>query len=282
MSCRRIQLSDTGSVLNHLIIPGVFAAGCGGLLLLTLSVASSDARRIDDAERIPVLVELFTSQGCMSCPPADVLLIQLDGTQPVPGALIIPLSEHVEYWNGQWHDPFSLAVFTERQREYHRALSTAAMYTPQMVVDGQTQLLGSRRDAAHAAIAKAATHTKATLSVTQVGQSQNSTVSVGVTVSGGSELGPLTDLDLWVAITEENLETTVERGENAFQRLRHGTVVRALTQVATLPSILPDRFTAATEVDVDPGWQRQNLRAVAFLQERRSRRILGAAQRRFE
>ena len=267
--------------MNRLIIPSVFAAGCGGLLL-TLSVASSDARRVDDADRIPVLVELFTSQGCMSCPPADELLIQLDGTQPVSGALIIPLSEHVEYWNGQWHDPFSSAVFTERQREYHRALATSSMYTPQMVVDGQIQLIGSRRDAANAAIAKAATDPKATLSVTQVDQSRNSRVLVDVTVSGGSELGPLADSDLWVAITEEDLETWVERGENAFRRLRHGTVVRSLTQVAALPSILPDRFTAATEVDVDPEWRSQNLRAVAFLQERRSRRILGAAQRRFE
>lgn len=274
-------MGERGGALNRLIIPGVFAVGCLGLLL-TLGFASSHAHRLDEVARTPVLVELFTSQGCMSCPPADELLIQLDRTQPVPGALIVPLSEHVEYWNGQWRDPFSSSVFTERQRDYHHALATPSMYTPQMVVDGQTQLIGSRQEAAHAAIAKAATRTKATVSVTQVRLSRHSTAWVDVTVSGSPENDTWTESDLWVAITEEDLETQVERGENAFRRLRYGTVVRALTQVATLPGIVPDRFTAETVVDLAPEWQTENLRAVAFLQERGSRRVLGVAQRRFD
>jgi len=263
--------------LNRWIIPGVFTAGCFALLLL--SVSGSRARAADEPRRVPVLVELFTSQGCLSCPPADELLMRLDSEQPVQGALVIPLSEHVEHWNGQWHDPFSSAVFTDRQREYRRALATRALYTPQMVVDGRLQLIGSRQERAQATIAEALTLPKATLSVT-ADPNGNGSVSVSVTVSGITRLGPTHESALWVAITEDGLETEVKRGENAFRRLRHGAVVRTLRQLQTLPVPIPDHFAAATVVALEPEWRTERLRAVAFLQELSSRRVLGAAQRR--
>ena len=254
------------------------AAGCLGLLLL--SAAGSQGPAGGEPLRTPVLVELFTSQGCLSCPPADELLIRLDADQPVPGALVIPLSEHVEYWNGQWRDPFSSPVFTDRQRDYQRALSTSALYTPQMVVDGQMQLIGSRQQLAHTTIAKALTRPKATLSLTQGDPSNGDRLSIRVTVSGLARLGPVQDADLWIAITEDGLETDVKRGENAFRRLRHSAVVRSLTHVETLAAPLPDHVGAATTIERDPEWSREGLRAVAFLQERSSRRVLGTTQRR--
>src|SRR4051794_37883402 len=92
----------------------------------------------------PIVVELFTSEGCESCPPADVLLQQLASTQPVAGAQIIPLSLHVDYWDQLgWKDRFSSALLTNRQRTYGARFNIDSVYTPQIVVDGRSELVGS-------------------------------------------------------------------------------------------------------------------------------------------
>ena len=161
-------------------------------------------------------------------------------------------------------------------------LANGTAYTPQMVVDGQMEFVGSQRKIAQQAIARAASAPKAEIALAMTGPGGLGPVSVEVAISDMSRLGALGDADLWLAVTEEGLATDVRRGENAHRRLRHAAVVRRLEQIATLPMPAPDRFTAAAQVALDPAWQVGNQRLVAFLQERKSRRVLGAAQARFE
>src|SRR3954463_5560674 len=112
--------------------------------------------------RVPVVVELFTSEGCSSCPPADALLARLDETQPVEGAEVIALAQHVDYWNQLgWSDPFSSHELSERQGEYARAFGRDGVYTPQMVVDGRAEFPGGNSGRAFDAIAEAAREQKA-------------------------------------------------------------------------------------------------------------------------
>ena len=276
--------STHGTTFGHRArwaIAGVGVLVCSGLLWGSTWV--QPARPASDPLRTPVLVELFTSEGCSSCPPADELLILLDAQQFVAEALVIPLSEHVEYWNSLgWRDPFSAPVFTARQREYADVLGAGLLYTPQMVVDGQTEFVGSDRNIARQAIARAAVAPKAEIALATTGGAGRNAVSVEVTISGVARLGALGESDLWLAVTEEGLATDVRRGENANRRLPHAAVVRRLEKIETLPMPAPDRFNAVAQVALDPDWHDGSVRLVAFLQERESRRVLGVTQIRLE
>ena len=240
--------------------------GAGALVLLSAQ---------PEPPRVPVLVELFTSEGCSSCPPADELLIRLDEEQFVPGALVIPLSEHVAYWNGTWRDPFSDPRFTERQRTYHALLGSTALYTPEMVVDGQAQFVGSQRMLAEHAIARAITTPKAVVDVRVPNGFTQGALHVELAISDTSPLNNASALELWIAVTEIGLETDVPRGENARRRLRHAAVVRSLEQVATLDGPVPDPYSTHATVAIAPEWKRSNLRIVAFLPSPQPRHIRG-------
>src|SRR5438270_3284394 len=131
----------------------------GGLALFFLmqSRTTLAADQPASGKRVPVIVELFTSEGCSSCPPADALLRKLEETQPVPNADIIVLGEHVDYWNYiGWTDRFSSKDFSQRQEQYARVFNLDSAYTPQMVVDGRTELNGADESSAKRAIADAA------------------------------------------------------------------------------------------------------------------------------
>src|SRR5438477_8572780 len=134
--------------------------------LVIFAAVMLGALRPAAAPPTPVVVELFTSEGCESCPPADVLLQQLATTQPVAGVQIIPLSLHVDYWDQLgWKDRFSSAALTNRQRVYGTRFNVDSVYTPQMVVDGRAELVGSDGAAARKAIGRAATSARGSIQI---------------------------------------------------------------------------------------------------------------------
>src|SRR4051812_17241940 len=217
------------------------------------------------ASPVPVLVELFTSEGCSSCPPADALLARLVKAQPVPGATVVALSEHVDYWDSLgWKDPFSNALFTQRQEDYSRVVARGRVYTPQMVVSGRVDVLGSDETSARSAVAHAAAEPHGTLRLERRGK------SVHVT---GHDLPAHADAHVLLAVVEDGLSNRVLRGENEGRTLSHSAVVRSLRRIgiASGPSFELDVTPA-----VDPSWK--SPRYVAFVQEEESRKVLAAAE----
>ncbi len=225
----------------------------------------------------PVIVELFTSEGCSSCPPADEVLAKLDKTQPVQGVEIIALGEHVDYWNNLgWIDPFSSPEFSKRQSEYADAFRRDGVYTPQMIVDGRDEFAGGNMSKAREAIAHAAQSPKANISVVASPGSNHNEVNLSIHVQDLPRIAVDQVVDVLLAITENNLRSEIPRGENAGRSLRHSAVTRRLVVLGQI-STDGNSFEAQPSVNLAGGWQRDNLRAVVFVQEHGSHRILGAA-----
>lgn len=247
-----------------------------------LSAISAESETLpatnNSGQRVPVIVELFTSEGCSSCPPADAVLAKLERTQPVPGAEIIALGEHVDYWNYiGWSDPFSSHQFSERQGNYARAFNRDGIYTPQMVVDGEAEFVGSNLSRARDAIAKAAAQQKAMVQMVRRAASGAGLAAFKVRVTDLPPLSRAETVEVMLAITESELASNVARGENAGRRLEHGSVVRLLALAAQAAAPEAQAITAEPEVRIKPEWKRENLRAVVFVQAQTSRRVLGAA-----
>jgi hypothetical protein len=234
---------------------------------------------------MPVLVELFTSEGCSSCPPADALLAQIDARQPVNGAQAIILEEHVDYWDDQgWRDPFASAAATARQEDYAKTLH-AEVYTPQMIVDGRVEILGSDEHAAQRAIQIAIGAPKTELDLSWVG----ATATMGGPKLLRVRVRKLSDVsasdgqnaEVFLAITESHLHSDVRRGENAGQGLQHDGVVRKLTSLGRASGSGDFSFDAQSAVKLSPDWIRENIRIVVFVQDVRSRRICAIATTTF-
>jgi hypothetical protein len=237
------------------------------------SALSSSALVTPDASATPVLVELFTSEGCSSCPPADALLSRLGRTQPVPGADIIALEEHVDYWDRLgWKDPFSSEAATSRQNDYSSTFGGQGIYTPQMVVDGHTEFFGSSDGDALRAIRSASQSPKPAVQLAwDTGAGDNLKIKVSPLVSAAHG----DDLQLFLVVAENVLHTDVKRGENAGRALEHNGVVRQLSQVAKI-STPSQGFSSTVTVHSAHEWNRDNLRAVVFVQERHNRHIFAA------
>ncbi|MGC2614384.1 MAG: DUF1223 domain-containing protein [Terracidiphilus sp.] len=238
---------------------------------LVLTVSGQAAPPGVPAQRVPVLVELFTSEGCSDCPPADALLTKLDATQPISGVQAIVLSEHVTYWNHQgWSDPFSFDAMTARQEEYCRRFGLDSNYTPQMVVDGTQQFVGSNAPALIAAIEKEAKIPSLNLAIEGARWEQGTAhFSIHAKAPAGAKLVAVLAAD---ATHEE-----VSGGENSGRTLHHTAVVRVMKEFGadatdgrelTLPGgPLTHKNEASGPV-----------RVVVFLVDHKTGHVLGAAE----
>lgn len=228
--------------------------------------------------REPVIVELFTSEGCSSCPPADALLAELDTRQPLGTAEVIALEEHVDYWDQQgWKDPFSSAIWTARQADYAGTLHNGNPYTPQMVVDGTEGFVGSRGGTARQEIEKSSAVKKTKVEISEVSLAPNKSVAFKVSVGKLLSIAPKDTPEVILAITESGLHSSVKAGENNGKELQHSPVVREWKAIGVMGKNGEEGFTAQPAVKLDSKWNVENLRAVVFVQEKKNRRILGAA-----
>lgn len=223
----------------------------------------------------PVLVELFTSEGCSSCPPADEFVQKLDTLQPVPGAQLIVLSEHVDYWDHDgWKDPSSSHALTERQGSYVHALGLKEAYTPQVIVDGDSEMRINDAQQVEKVFQQAVTAQKLPVRIGTVSIDQ---VNAGL-LKAHVEVDANPDkhnADVYVAIALDHLESQVLHGENGGRHLTHVAVVQQITKVGRLEKGRP--FAADVQLKVKPGTELNELRIVAFVQTPGPGKLLGAA-----
>jgi hypothetical protein len=190
-------------------------------LLAVAAAAGAGAARAQD--KPPVVVELFTSEGCSSCPPADAFLGEL-AQRPD----IVPLAFHVDYWDYiGWKDPYASAANTRRQHDYAAALRLHMVYTPQMVVDGRTDVVGSERGDVEAAIGKAAAQQKLAVAIEKDGAGYRVVIPAADAAPAG---GPAT---VWLAFFDSEKETRVARGENGGRTLKEYNIVREWRQIGS-------------------------------------------------
>lgn len=194
-----------------------------GIVMALASMLAPAGRVFADAgaAQRPLLLELFTSQSCSSCPPADAVLHELSTHDD-----LLPLAFHVDYWNNLgWVDPFSSAIFTARQQGYASARGFE-VYTPQLVVEGNSAVIGSSRADVSATIASARREAKgAASSIRRSGNSAN--ISIGTTADTGAN----TSADVYLVSFDSNRSTSIHGGENAGRKLAYTNVVRSMRKV---------------------------------------------------
>jgi len=242
--------------------------------LTGLAGAQPGANATDSARPVAVLVELYTSEGCSTCPPADAFLQTLD-QQPVPGVEMVVLSEHVDYWNHDgWKDPFSSTFYTERQSAYGRRFGLDNVYTPQMVLDGEEQFVGSDRDAAGKAFTKAVTAPKIAVHLTAISVGSANTLHAHLEAEPLSSSPGKPSAEIYVVVALNHAQSQVARGENAGRTLEHTAVAQSMTKVG---EIQPGQgFSQDIQLKLKTGLNPDNLRLVAFVQEAHQGRVLGA------
>ncbi|MGA9508098.1 MAG: DUF1223 domain-containing protein [Candidatus Sulfotelmatobacter sp.] len=257
----------------------VFGAGLMlGAFFLAFHLHGTTQVSATKAARNPVVVELFTSEGCSSCPPADLLLQKLVQQQPIADAEIIALEEHVDYWNHDgWIDPYSSSQWTERQQAYADVFKDDP-YTPEAVLNGRSQFVGNNRGEAAAEIRKAAGGLKAEVRITPLSADEKGSQRFHVSVNklAGNNNGDIAEI--WLAVTEDGLHSSVSRGENAGHVLQHVATLRSLRKIGIADAHNASvAFSGDTLVKLSPDWNPENLRVVVFVQETKSREILGTA-----
>ena len=253
-------------MLEVLPLPATIALGSAALFGITL-VPHHALAAADPVAKTPVLVELFTSEGCSSCPPADTLLQAIDREQPVPGARVIVLSEHVDYWDHEgWRDPFSSADVTERQKSYSARFDRQGPYTPEAVVDGARGINGSDQRAVLGAIEEAVQRPKLEIGIANAGQS-------GKSINAEVKVVPHPHADLYAVLADDHDQSSVSQGENSGRHLEHVAVLRSMQKVGSLDKGLEKQVHLNL-----PHGSEGKMRLVFFVEERGTGHILGVAE----
>jgi hypothetical protein len=240
------------------------------ILIVLVAALASGSQPAPTTSPVPIVVELFTSEGCSSCPPADQLLSTLANGQPVPGVQVIPLGMHVTYWDQLgWKDPLSLKLATERQQGYGRMFGEDRVYTPQAVIDGRDEVVGSDESGVKRAIAKAARQPHARISLRP--SLDGNALALEATIA---DLPPdaKEPLEAWMVVTEDGLTSVVTRGENGGRTLHHDAAVRVV-----FGSDVAAARLLGFHAELRPEWRRDRLKALVILQGKRTRHIYGAA-----
>jgi hypothetical protein len=247
----------------------------GALILLLFVLGGQREYAADSTGKSPVLIELFTSEGCSSCPPADALLEKIDASQPIDGTPLVVLSEHVDYWDHDgWKDPYSSHLLTERQSQYVRSFGLSTPYTPQMVLDGSTELNLSAPQQIGPSLEKAAQAAKVSVQIDSASIEAGQPDLLQGRIQVNRELQKRGG-DIYVATALDHANSQVLHGENGGRRLTHVAVVQDITKVGRLDK--GKSFDGNFQVKLKPGTDPANLRIVVFVQEPGVGRILGVA-----
>ena len=231
------------------------------------------------AERAPVLVELFTSEGCSSCPPADEILQKMDKLQPIPNIQIVVLSEHVDYYDHiGWKDPFSSHAFTDRQEKYVERMKVESPYTPQMVVDGEFQFNGTDAKTAVQDIQKAATSEKISLKLAAAQANQKGKISINVQAPPLPGSSSASSADILIALADDTDVTKVASGENSGKTLTNVAVVRELKQIGKIDKT--NGFSKDVETSISATSTNKS-RIIVIVQEPHQGKLLGIASAQY-
>ena len=290
MKCRQVAIVTTKFLIQYKVMPRlgfVLALLFLDAVLLRPPAAGAPGHQVESnatktetsvAAAHPVLIELFTSEGCSSCPPADALVQKLDAHQPIPGAQLIVLSEHVDYWDHDgWKDPNSSAALTERQSAYVRVLGLSTPYTPQLIVDGTTEVHANDPQQLEKVLRNAATTPRVGVRIGAVSVDSGDAPVIRAHVDTDTNLEKH-NADVFVAVALDHVESQVLHGENGGRRLTHVAVVQQLTKIGKLQK--GKTFAEDVQLKLKPGTDPKNVRLIVFVQESGPGRLLGAALRK--
>jgi len=248
---------------------------CSVLFVIACLAVGNCSQAADGVGPVPVLVELFTSEGCSSCPPMDAWLQRMDSAQPVPGAQLIVLSEHVDYWNHDgWKDPYSSSSMTARQGDYVRALKLETPATPQVVVGGTVKLNLNDPQQISQTLRQAAAAPVVPVRIVSaaIDPANPAVIRARIEVDGNSAPH---NADIYRAVALSHAESQVLRGENGGKHLAHTAVLQSLSKIGKLEK--GKNFSREVEIKLNPGTDSKNVRLIVFAQESGPGKVLGAA-----
>ena len=272
---RLITMGRESKYVLSCVILLLCTAGVGISVGQNQSAQPTAALTPSSTANLPVVIELFTSEGCSSCPPADVFVQKLDSAQPVPGVQFIVLSEHVDYWDHDgWKDPNSSATLTERQSDYEHVLGLSTPYTPQLIVDGSKELHINDAQQLETTLEQATATPKVGVRIGAVNIDTGNPGVLRTHVEADADADQ-PNADVFVAVALDHVESQVLKGENGGKHLTHVAVVEQIAKVGKLQK--GKSFSEDVQFKLKPGTDPSNLRVVAFVQIPGPGKLLGAA-----